>query len=204
VISPSVRRPLLGSFERQDRRRSSLLPRKVMLRLATSKRGGLPTDLRVRRGDRLRARPHPRPGDLHALWDEEPRRAPSRAERCARSSDRTSSRVPHRAADHGPARPAWPAVVATGAVGAAKRPAAIAIAIALVSDTCWAIAASSVRTWFARSPRRVDVVGAAGGASIIGVGVSVALTGRRRVTRWLTGAASPVTSCARTRARLAW
>lgn len=57
--------------------------------------------------------------------------------------------------------------------------AAVAFAIALVSDTCWAIAASSVRTWFARSPRRVDVVGAAGGASIIGVGVSVALTGRR-------------------------
>jgi len=35
-----------------------------------------------------------------------------------------------------------------------------------------------VRAWFARSPRRVEMVGGAGGLAMIGVGVTVALTGR--------------------------
>jgi threonine/homoserine/homoserine lactone efflux protein len=54
-----------------------------------------------------------------------------------------------------------------------------AFLIALVSDTCWAIGASNVRTWFARSPRRLELVGGFGGLAMIGVGVSVALTHRR-------------------------
>jgi hypothetical protein len=37
-----------------------------------------------------------------------------------------------------------------------------------------------VRTWFARSPRRFELVGGAGGLAMIGVGVTVALTGRNR------------------------
>jgi threonine/homoserine/homoserine lactone efflux protein len=55
----------------------------------------------------------------------------------------------------------------------------LAFLIALVSDTCWAIGASKVRAWFARSPRRLELVGGFGGLAMIGVGVSVALTHRR-------------------------
>jgi len=54
----------------------------------------------------------------------------------------------------------------------------IAFGIALVSDSVWAIAASAVRDWFARKPRRLAAVGGAGGLAMIGVGVSVGLTGR--------------------------
>ena len=54
----------------------------------------------------------------------------------------------------------------------------ISVVIGAVSDSCWAFAASAVRSWFARSPRRVEMVGGAGGLAMIGVGVTVALTGR--------------------------
>jgi threonine/homoserine/homoserine lactone efflux protein len=54
----------------------------------------------------------------------------------------------------------------------------ISIAIGLVSDTTWALAAGGLRTWFARSPRRFALVGGAGGLAMIGVGISVAVTGR--------------------------
>jgi len=57
--------------------------------------------------------------------------------------------------------------------------AAVSIAIGLVSDTTWAVTASAVRAWFARSPRRLEMVGGAGGLAMIGVGITVALTGRR-------------------------
>ncbi len=56
----------------------------------------------------------------------------------------------------------------------------VSIAIGLVSDSTWAIAASAVREWFARSSRRLELVGAAGGLAMIGVGVTFALTGRRQ------------------------
>lgn len=55
----------------------------------------------------------------------------------------------------------------------------IAFAIALVSDSLWVTAASSARTWFASNPRRLAMIGGAGGLAMIGVGVSVAVTGRR-------------------------
>jgi threonine/homoserine/homoserine lactone efflux protein len=51
------------------------------------------------------------------------------------------------------------------------------LAIALVSDSAWALLAASARSWFARSPRRLEAVGGAGGVMIFGVGASVALTG---------------------------
>jgi threonine/homoserine/homoserine lactone efflux protein len=54
----------------------------------------------------------------------------------------------------------------------------VSIGIGLVSDSTWAVAASRLRAWFARSPRRFALVGGAGGVAMIGVGVSVALTGR--------------------------
>jgi threonine/homoserine/homoserine lactone efflux protein len=54
----------------------------------------------------------------------------------------------------------------------------VSVLIGAVSDCSWGFAASAVRTWFARSPRRVEMVGGAGGLAMIGVGVTVALTGR--------------------------
>jgi threonine/homoserine/homoserine lactone efflux protein len=54
----------------------------------------------------------------------------------------------------------------------------ISVTIGAVSDSSWGFAASAVRAWFARSPRRCEMVGGAGGLAMIGVGVTVALTGR--------------------------
>jgi threonine/homoserine/homoserine lactone efflux protein len=54
----------------------------------------------------------------------------------------------------------------------------VSVLIGAVSDCSWGFAASAVRAWFARSPRRVEMVGGAGGLAMIGVGVTVALTGR--------------------------
>ena len=56
---------------------------------------------------------------------------------------------------------------------------AIVIVIGLVSDSCWGLAASIARSWFARSPRRLGLVGAAGGLAMIGLGLTLALTGRK-------------------------
>jgi threonine/homoserine/homoserine lactone efflux protein len=56
---------------------------------------------------------------------------------------------------------------------------AIVIVIGLVSDSCWGLAASIVRAWFARSPRRLGLVGGAGGLAMIGLGLTLALTGRK-------------------------
>ncbi|HEY2440407.1 MAG TPA: LysE family translocator [Solirubrobacteraceae bacterium] len=55
----------------------------------------------------------------------------------------------------------------------------VSIAIGLCSDSMWAVTASAVRRWFARSPRRLELVGGAGGLAMIGVGLTIALTGRR-------------------------
>lgn len=55
----------------------------------------------------------------------------------------------------------------------------VSIAIGLASDSAWGVAASTVRAWFARSPRRFELVGGAGGLAMIGVGVTVAVTGRK-------------------------
>ncbi|MFC7309503.1 LysE family translocator [Streptomyces monticola] len=52
-------------------------------------------------------------------------------------------------------------------------------AIALVMDSVWGLAAATARGWFARSPRRLAAVGGAGGLTMIGLGVSVAVTGRK-------------------------
>jgi threonine/homoserine/homoserine lactone efflux protein len=56
---------------------------------------------------------------------------------------------------------------------------AISIAIGLASDSCWGLTASIVRSWFARSPRRLGLVGGAGGLAMIGLGLTLALTGRK-------------------------
>ncbi|MEV5608285.1 LysE family translocator [Streptomyces sp. NPDC052225] len=51
-------------------------------------------------------------------------------------------------------------------------------AIAVASDSVWGLAASTARSWFARSPRRLAAVGGTGGLAMVGLGVSVAVTGR--------------------------
>jgi threonine/homoserine/homoserine lactone efflux protein len=52
--------------------------------------------------------------------------------------------------------------------------------IALVSDSLWGVVASGAREWFVRSPRRLSVVGGVGGLTMIGLGVTVAATGRKQ------------------------
>jgi threonine/homoserine/homoserine lactone efflux protein len=53
----------------------------------------------------------------------------------------------------------------------------IFVAIALISDSVWAFAADAARSWFARSPRRLELIGGTGGLMIIGLGATVAVTG---------------------------
>jgi threonine/homoserine/homoserine lactone efflux protein len=54
---------------------------------------------------------------------------------------------------------------------------ALFIAIALVSDSMWAIGAGAARSWFVTSPRRLELVGGTGGLIMIGLGASIALRG---------------------------
>lgn len=56
---------------------------------------------------------------------------------------------------------------------------AVFVLIALVSDSVWALAAGTARTWFARSPRRLSHLGAVGGATMIGLGIQLAVTRRK-------------------------
>jgi threonine/homoserine/homoserine lactone efflux protein len=51
--------------------------------------------------------------------------------------------------------------------------------IAVVSDSMWGLVASGARNWFARSPRRLSAIGGVGGLTLIGLGVTVAVTGRK-------------------------
>jgi threonine/homoserine/homoserine lactone efflux protein len=51
--------------------------------------------------------------------------------------------------------------------------------IALALDSLWALAAGTARQWLARSPRGLELVGGAGGLSMIGIGASLAVTGRK-------------------------
>ncbi len=53
----------------------------------------------------------------------------------------------------------------------------IFVAIALISDSVWALVAGAARSWFARSPRRLELVGGTGGLMIIGLGATIAVTG---------------------------
>jgi threonine/homoserine/homoserine lactone efflux protein len=56
----------------------------------------------------------------------------------------------------------------------------VSVCMGLACDSAWGLTASAVRGWFARSPRRYALVGGAGGLAMIGVGVTVALTGRSK------------------------
>jgi threonine/homoserine/homoserine lactone efflux protein len=52
-------------------------------------------------------------------------------------------------------------------------------AIALALDSLWALLASTARGWFARSPRRLELVGGTGGLMMIGLGATIAVNGRK-------------------------
>jgi len=51
--------------------------------------------------------------------------------------------------------------------------------IALVLDSAWAAIAGTARQWLVGSPRRPALIGGTGGLVMIGLGVSIAATGRK-------------------------
>jgi len=55
----------------------------------------------------------------------------------------------------------------------------LATTIGMLSDSLWALIASQLRSWFNSSPKRGERMGAAGGMSMIGLGVTLAVTGER-------------------------
>jgi threonine/homoserine/homoserine lactone efflux protein len=55
----------------------------------------------------------------------------------------------------------------------------ICIVIALLSDGTWALASGTARQWLGRSSRRLERLSGVGGAMLIGLGVGLAVTGRK-------------------------
>lgn len=53
------------------------------------------------------------------------------------------------------------------------------LTIAVLCDSSYALAAGTARMWLARSPRRLELIGGTGGLVMIGIGASLAATGRR-------------------------
>ena len=56
---------------------------------------------------------------------------------------------------------------------------AVSVGIAVVSDGAWAMVAGTARVWLGRSPRRLELIGGVGGITMIGIGVTLAVTGRK-------------------------
>ena len=55
---------------------------------------------------------------------------------------------------------------------------AVFAAVALLSDSAWALAAGTVRGWLSSSPRRLALLGGTGGLAMIAIGTRLAFTGR--------------------------
>lgn len=53
------------------------------------------------------------------------------------------------------------------------------IVLALIGDSLWAFTAGAARTWFAKSPKRIENLAGAGGAMMIGLGGVLAFTGSK-------------------------
>jgi threonine/homoserine/homoserine lactone efflux protein len=53
------------------------------------------------------------------------------------------------------------------------------VVIAAVSDSAWSLLASAARAWLGRSPRRLELIGGAGGLAMISLGITLAVTGRK-------------------------
>jgi threonine/homoserine/homoserine lactone efflux protein len=56
---------------------------------------------------------------------------------------------------------------------------AICIVIALLSDGAWAMVSGTARDWLGSSSRRLEWLTATGGAMLVGLGVALAVTGRK-------------------------
>ena len=56
---------------------------------------------------------------------------------------------------------------------------AISLIVGLFSDGAWAIVSGSARVWLARSPRRLELIGGAGGLVLVGLGIRLAVSGRK-------------------------
>jgi len=55
----------------------------------------------------------------------------------------------------------------------------VCVAVALLCDSVWALAAGSARDWLVKRPERMAQISGAGGAAIVGLGVRLAITGRK-------------------------
>lgn len=53
------------------------------------------------------------------------------------------------------------------------------ILLALIGDSLWAFTAGAARTWFAKSPTRIENLAGAGGAMMVGLGGVLAFTGSK-------------------------
>jgi threonine/homoserine/homoserine lactone efflux protein len=56
---------------------------------------------------------------------------------------------------------------------------AVFIGIAVVSDGSWALVAGTARAWLGRNPRRLELIGGTSGLAMIGIGATLAVTGRK-------------------------
>jgi threonine/homoserine/homoserine lactone efflux protein len=56
---------------------------------------------------------------------------------------------------------------------------AIFTVIAVSSDSLYGVAAGTVRAWFARSTRRLELIGGAAGLTMVGLGLGLALSDRK-------------------------
>jgi len=48
-----------------------------------------------------------------------------------------------------------------------------------MSDSIWGLIAGTARSWFSRSPRRLELLGGTGGLVMLGLGLRVAISGRK-------------------------
>lgn len=55
----------------------------------------------------------------------------------------------------------------------------ISVSIAVLSDSTYGMLAGTARQWFSRSPERLEVLGGTGGLVMIGLGASLAVSGRK-------------------------
>lgn len=56
----------------------------------------------------------------------------------------------------------------------------ICLVIALLSDSSWALASGTARQWLGRSARRLEGLTGIGGAMLVGLGIGLAVTGRKQ------------------------
>jgi len=55
----------------------------------------------------------------------------------------------------------------------------VSVTIALLSDSTWGVLAGTARSWLGRSPKRLATMGGTGGLVMVGLGLRLAVTGRR-------------------------